>query len=648
MKTAQLPARQLTISQDNLLFLLLFVLAISLLSTGAGVARAMTFGAAERNLEIDFSFDPPVDATKQLVGYRLYKDGVPVCTLDQPSSAKMACALLTADGTFNFTLTAYYDDKSESSPSPAYPFVVSSTHSVDFSWQVASGSDNQGGFRLYDNGVLVQEISDPAARQLTYTSEFTSASHSFTIAGVDGSGAEKDLTGALSSKEVYPPTAVLSSSTGAGNAPLAVTFNGSSSTAINTPLVKYSWVFGDGAQGTGATVSHTFTTPGTYYTKLTVEDSLGLTDTVTTPIVVGQAPAANQKPTAVIAADPAQGAAPLKVSFDASQSSDPDGSITGYSWDFGDGTTGSGATVQHTYATSGDFTASLVVTDDKGATASTSKQIRSGNQLPLEVGEVSIDQQWVKVLFDSPFVNPVVIAGTTTVNGTDPVTVRIRNIDSQGFEIRLQEWDYQDGTHEAETVNYLVIEKGVYTLDDGSKLEAGTFTGRNTFAQVDLQQTYAVAPVILTQVASTNKAEAVTGRVRNTNGNSFEFRLQEMELTENMHAPETIGYLAWQPGKGETSGFRYEIGVSGKDVTQNWFDLAFQPAFPDQPAFLAGMQTFAGSDTATVRNKEVSAAAAKVKVEEEQSYDAEVRHNKEVIGYLVIGTATAAVAPAQP
>lgn len=640
MNTAQLPARPISITKGNLLFLLLLILVIPLVTTGT--ARSMTFGAAERNLAIDFSFDAPVDSTKQLLGYRLYKEGVQVCTANQPSIAKMDCALLTEDGTFNFTLTAYYDDKSESLPSPSYPFVVSSTHSVDFTWQAASGTDNQGGFRLYDNGVLVQEITDPVARQLTYTSEFTAATHTFTIAAVDGSGAEKAMPDALTSSEVYPPTAVLTSSTGAGNAPLTVAFNGSSSTATNTPLVKYSWVFGDGSQATGATVSHTFTTAGTYYTELTVEDSLGLIDKATTPIVVGQT-TINQKPTAIIAVDPSQGGAPLTYSFNGSQSSDPDGSIVKYDWNFGDGTTGSGATTQHTYASQGNYTATLQVTDDRGATATATKQIQSGAQLPLEVGEVSIDHEWVKVLFQGKFTDPVVVAGPpTTVNEAEPVTVRIRNIDQEGFEIRLQEWDYQDGTHAPETVNYIVMEKGVHTLADGRKVEAGTFTGSTTLKQFSLQQSYNLIPVVLAQVVTDNEADAVTGRIRSVKRASFEFKLQEMERTATAHIPENIGYIALEPGKGEASGFLYEVGVTGRSITQNWSNIGFGTQFPDQPAFFAGMQTAWEGDTATVRSKDLSATAAKVKIEEEQSSDQEVRHYREVVGYLVIGGGTTA------
>lgn len=62
------------------------------------------------------------------------------------------------------------------------------------------------------------------------------------------------------------------------------------------------------------------------------------------------------------------GAAPLPVTFDGRGSSDRDGTITSYSWSFGDGATGSGAVVTHTYALAGWYYPSLTVTDNSGRT----------------------------------------------------------------------------------------------------------------------------------------------------------------------------------------------------------------------------------------------------------------------------------------
>jgi PKD repeat protein len=77
-----------------------------------------------------------------------------------------------------------------------------------------------------------------------------------------------------------------------------------------------------------------------------------------------QAPAANQPPTAVFSTS----CSGLRCAVDASGSSDPDGSIVSYAWDFGDGTQGSGVDATHTYAEAGSYTITLTVTDNDGAT----------------------------------------------------------------------------------------------------------------------------------------------------------------------------------------------------------------------------------------------------------------------------------------
>ena len=63
------------------------------------------------------------------------------------------------------------------------------------------------------------------------------------------------------------------------------------------------------------------------------------------------------------------------VTFSGAGSSDPDGTIAGYAWSFGDGTTGTGATPSHTYAADGTFTVTLTVTDDDGATGTTTRSV---------------------------------------------------------------------------------------------------------------------------------------------------------------------------------------------------------------------------------------------------------------------------------
>jgi hypothetical protein len=83
-------------------------------------------------------------------------------------------------------------------------------------------------------------------------------------------------------------------------------------------------------------------------------------------------PPANVAPTASIAAPSCTG---LSCTFDGRGSSDSDGTITSYAWSFGDNSTGSGATTSRTYSAGGTYQVTLTVTDNGGATASTTRSV---------------------------------------------------------------------------------------------------------------------------------------------------------------------------------------------------------------------------------------------------------------------------------
>ena len=94
---------------------------------------------------------------------------------------------------------------------------------------------------------------------------------------------------------------------------------------------------------------------------MTVTDNRGGTDIATQSVTATAAPA-NQLPNALFTTTTTN----LKVDVDGSTSTDPDGTIASWAWDFGDGTTKSGETASHTYGTPGTYTVKLTVTDNAG------------------------------------------------------------------------------------------------------------------------------------------------------------------------------------------------------------------------------------------------------------------------------------------
>ncbi|MEM2878774.1 MAG: PKD domain-containing protein [Candidatus Hadarchaeales archaeon] len=88
-----------------------------------------------------------------------------------------------------------------------------------------------------------------------------------------------------------------------------------------------------------------------------------------------------QNPTASFTYSPASPRAGDSITFNASGSSDEDGTIVSYSWNFGDGTTGSGVTTSHTYQTSGNYNVTLTVTDNDGLSSGLTRTISVGQRI---------------------------------------------------------------------------------------------------------------------------------------------------------------------------------------------------------------------------------------------------------------------------
>ena len=166
-----------------------------------------------------------------------------------------------------------------------------------------------------------------------------------------------------------PPSAAFTFSPASPHAGQVVTLNGSASFHPDSQIVSYEWDLGDGSTGTGPIVQHRFSAAGSYLVALTIMESEGFTATAYDTLSVN----ASYPPVASFAVSSALVSPGTEVTFNASQSTDPQGSILAYTWDFGDGTTGADMTTVHTYPDSGAYTVTLTVLDDASLTGSTSR-----------------------------------------------------------------------------------------------------------------------------------------------------------------------------------------------------------------------------------------------------------------------------------
>ena len=195
------------------------------------------------------------------------------------------------------------------------------------------------------------------------------------------------------------------------------------------------------AQGTANGMGATLSVPvvgGDYYI---VVDGVGTGDALTaytdyaslgrfslTGSWVGVTPG-NQAPVASTSGTSAtSGTAPLAVKFVGTNSYDPDGIITGYLWDFGDGTTSTLANPAHTYGSVGSYVAKLTVTDNSGATGSVTLPITVTAPVVGKIAKVSsVVLSWVKSTSTTGYAQGVVTitdgAGKALSGATVSVTL---------------------------------------------------------------------------------------------------------------------------------------------------------------------------------------------------------------------------------
>jgi PKD repeat protein len=261
--------------------------------------------------------------------------------------------------------------------------VVTSTAAYnDGRWHHVAASLSSGGMALYVDGKLAASRTDITSAQVY---------NGYWRAGADNSWAgAATFNGQIDEVAVYP-TALSASqvashytlgSTGTASnvAPtasftttvtdLTAAFDGSASSDRDGRVASYAWNFGDGATSSGVTATHAYGTAGTYQVTLTVTDDRGATGTQTSAVTVTPPPA-NTPPHSAFTISSGGRA----VTVDGSASWDSDGTVTSYAWDFGDGAVATGATASHVYAADSTYRVTLTVTDDKGATASTTQSV---------------------------------------------------------------------------------------------------------------------------------------------------------------------------------------------------------------------------------------------------------------------------------
>ena len=271
-----------------------------------------------------------------------------------------------------------------------------------------------------------------------------------------------------------------------------------------------------------------------------------------------------------------------------------------------------------------------------------------------QVNNLTHDPQ--TIVLSRSYANPVVIAQSASTNGTQPVIVRITDVQSDRFTMYLQETPDENGLHTAEQVTYIVVEAGKWELADGTLIEAGTVTTgaavgghiADSWETVALTSAFTDKPLVMTQTQTASDTSFVSTRQRLNSATGFDVAMEEEEASLVAHAAETIGYIAMQTGTGAWGGNLFEAGYTGKAVDDGGYTQNFATGFTAAPLFLSNLTTYHGADSTHVRYSALGAASVNIKLEEDTTEDPETGHTTENIGYLAIAGAGALFGTAIP
>jgi len=217
---------------------------------------------------------------------------------------------------------------------------------------------------------------------VTTTHAYTTAdTYTITLTVTDNDNLTDSTTSEITvSLELEPPVASFIYSPTAPQVGEAVTFDASASSGPDGTIVSYEWDFGDGTNGTSEIATHTYTDSGTYVVTLNVTDNNELSNTTSQDVMVG-----NRPPNATFTESAETVYTGEIITFNASDSYDPDGDITSYFWEFGDGTNAADVTTEHSYPLEGNYTVTLTVTDDDNATDTTTAIKTVLNRPPVAI-----------------------------------------------------------------------------------------------------------------------------------------------------------------------------------------------------------------------------------------------------------------------
>jgi len=204
-----------------------------------------------------------------------------------------------------------------------------------------------------------------------------------------------------------------------------------------------------------------------------------------------------------------------------------------------------------------------------------------------------------------------VFLSATTMNGGDPGTFSIQSVNSEAFLARFVEWNYRDETHAKEKLEFLALERGTYTMADGTVIEVGIYyqDGLGVFEYEGFNHTFSATPHVFLMPQSARDIDTYTVRAKDITTKGFTSAIFKQELNmSGDHPSELIAYIAILPGNGLSGTF---------DSTNGPVSYTLYSANLSSGASPIGGELYS--------------------LQEEKSRDTETSHTKETVQMLDIG-----------
>ena len=270
-----------------------------------------------------------------------------------------------------------------------------------------------------------------------------------------------------------------------------------------------------------------------------------------------------------------------------------------------------------------------------------------------QYGQLQITNAFTTITFDEPFTNqPVVFAEIQSENYEDDVQLDIRYLDTESFQIRLEEDRGRDRSwlnrsHSYEDITWMAFDPTEIT--PGYGVEAGTVNFKQQsdgrWTNVGLTETYTDTPIVFTQIQSKNGWHVVRDDIQNVTTDGFELRMEEDKGNgtsgdwDGWHIAEDIAYIAFDSSL-DLSDCGMSFGIT--DVDENWTEVCFNDDCSDYyestPVVTAEIQSENEADTVQVDLQNITESSFEIRLEELDLAGWDGVHVAEDVAWVAYGT----------